>query len=217
MPRKARQMRKGVYYHIIIRGNNRVRLFKRDKDKQYFLNLLELYCRRYEIKIYHYCVMSNHVHMLIKSEAYNDGISKALQGIQMVYARHYKRIKKMTGVVFEGRYKSYAIEDDAYLLECGRYIERNPVRAKLVQSVGQYRWSSYGHYGYGRKDTLVRYDPVYLALSVDQHGRCELYRRYVETGRAYEKIVDQFFDRAAVAYSKYVPFGTVPGMGFKLE
>ncbi len=195
MPRSARNMRSGVCYHIIVRGNNRRWIFRESKEKEYFLELLRTYSREYHIAIYHYCVMDNHSHLLMKSCEKADGISKMMQGVQMVYARSYKKENKLTGSLFEGRYKSYAVAKDEYLMECGRYIERNPIRARIVKCPGSYRWSSFRYYGDGIADELITMDPVYKQLSRDERERRELYRKYIGVERAYESIVDGYFER----------------------
>ena len=199
MPRKARAIKQNEYYHVIIRGNNRVWLFETDSDKQCFLEVLAAYCRRYKISIYHYCVMDNHVHLILRGEKTAESISKLMQGVQMVFARYYKKKIKMTGAIFEGRYKSYPIRCDEYLLECGRYIERNPVRAKKTRFPEDYRWSSYRFYAYGVPNKLLSPDPVYLGLSCHEKVRRQIYRSHVKVERAYEEIVDRYFEKVAVA------------------
>ena len=115
----------------------------------------------------------------------------------MVYARYYKKKYKRTGHVFEDRFKHFHIETEAYLLECGRYIERNPVRAKMVEDPKNYRWSSHSYYGLGAENGLVTENILYKGLGSTEEERREVYREYVLTPRAYEMIVDQYFKEKA--------------------
>src|SRR3989338_5310400 len=133
--------------------------------------------------------MSNHIHLLVKNESAGEGISKMMQGLGMVYARYYKKNRRRTGHVFEDRFKHVWIETDAYLLECGRYIERNPVRSKMVESAADYKWSSYRHYGYGEGNFLITSNLLYEGLGKSSLERQLAYRSYVQTPRAYELIV----------------------------
>jgi putative transposase len=130
MPRSARSMYAGEHYHVITRGNNRQKLFHDDEDFRFYLEQLRKYKERCDVSVVHYCIMSNHVHLLARSEKDKRAISKMMHGIGMVYARHHKLKRRRTDHVFEDRFKHIHIESDSYLLECGRYIERNPLRAR---------------------------------------------------------------------------------------
>ena len=133
MPRKARAIHQGEYYHILSRGNNKQALFYDASDFEYYLRTLLHYLHKYDVSLYHYCLMTNHLHLLMKSESQDAAISRLMHGVQMVYARYFKKRNRATGHVFEDRFKHFLIESDSYLLECGRYIERNPVRARMVR------------------------------------------------------------------------------------
>ena len=89
MPRKARAIYQGQYYHVITRGNNRQFLFRTSEDFQFYLAQLARYKEQYEVSIFHYCIMGNHVHLLIRNEANGLGISKMMQGLGMMYARYF--------------------------------------------------------------------------------------------------------------------------------
>jgi len=107
------------------------------------------------------------------------GLSEIMKGINLVYARHYKRKYSHTGHFWQDRYKSIIISKDRYLLACGSYVELNPVRAKMVEDPKDYRWSSYRAYAYGRRDVLLDKHPVYLQLSKEEGERRKKYREYV--------------------------------------
>lgn len=194
MPRQPRLIITGQYYHIIARGNNRQWLFNEAKDFEYYLQGLDHYLIEFQVSLLHYCFMSNHVHMLMRCDGKNGAISRLMKGVQMVYARYFKKKHGATGHVFEDRFKSWLIDNDAYLLECGRYIENNPVRAKMVSAPELYPWSSYLHYGGYEKQGRITTNPGYLSLGLADGERIKAYQAYVNTRRAYEDIVDQYIE-----------------------
>jgi len=194
MPRIARNIYDGNVYHVLSRGHNGIKLFKKESDYQQFKNLIVRYKKKYTFEIYHYALMPNHIHLLINViEA--KWIPKVMQGVLQTYAAYYKKIYKHTGYLFQGRYKSILIEDNAYLMECARYIERNPIRAGLCSKIEKYKWSSYKYYAKGNKDPIVTPDPFYLELSEDIEERKRLYAEYVSTDRPYDKLVDAEIER----------------------
>ncbi|MFA5778738.1 MAG: transposase [Elusimicrobiota bacterium] len=148
MPRRARFTVENGTYHIMLRGNNRANIFKNDDDFSYFLELLKDNKEKYGLKIYHYVLMDNHVHIIIWSP---DGasLSAAMKRITVTYTRYYRKLYKGIGHFFQDRFKSFLIQEGKYLLECGRYVELNPVRADMVKSPEGYKWSSYGIYAEG--------------------------------------------------------------------
>ncbi len=194
MSRKPRDIHEGEYYHVLTRGNNRQWLFRKEEDFAFYLRTLQRYSQKFNVSVFHYCLMTNHIHLLMKSEILDEGITRLMHGLQTVYAAYYKRKQGTTGHVFENRFKHFHIEDDAYLLECGRYIERNPVRAGIVQRAEDYAWSSFRYYAESVPDTIVTPDPLYTELGRTERERQDEYRKYVETPRPYEKILDKYFD-----------------------
>mgnify|MGYP001558251488 FL=1 len=128
-------------YHLITRGNNRMKVFHTDEDFRFYLELIAKYKALHPVLLYHYCLMSNHIHLLGKViQAGN--LKKFMQGLNQSYSNYYKRVYKHSGHLWQGRYKSFLIQKDSYLLECGRYIERNPLRAKMVEDPKDWPWSS---------------------------------------------------------------------------
>jgi putative transposase len=190
MARQSRVLLDGGVYHITNRGHNRYRLFHSLDDYRGYKKEIRDYKKRFKFDIYHYCLMPNHTHILMKVAIGND-LPHIMQGINQSYARHYKRIYKLIGNLFQGRYKSVFIDDDGYLMECGRYIERNPLRANLVTDLSEYYFSSYNYYARGRKDDIITPDPCYLALSDDPKGRMRLYNEYIMQKRPYEVLLDK--------------------------
>ena len=102
-----------------------------------------------------------------------------MKGINLSYARHYKRKYGHTGHFWQDRFKSIIVSKDEYLLACGSYIELNPVRAKMVDDPKDYRWSSYDVYAFGQRDDLVDEHPIHLQLSEKEEERRIKYREYV--------------------------------------
>ena len=194
MPRKARSIYRGEYYHILSRGNNRQTIFLDRKDFQFYLRMLHEYIKKYDVSVFHYCLMKNHTHFLMRSESSNRGITRVMHGLQLVYAIYFQKRHKKTGHIFEDRFKSFHIENESYLFECGRYIERNPVRAGIATNPAMYPWSSLKHYVEGRSNSMIKTNPLYLALSDSQKERQKSYCQYIKSQRAYEVIVDKYFD-----------------------
>jgi len=192
MPTQARVVHDGAVCHIIQRGNNRQRIFREEEDYEKLLYSVLKYKTKYSFDVYNYCLMSNHLHILIKISHGKD-LSKLMQGIFQSFRFYYKKKHEYTGYLFQGRYKSKVIETDTYLLECARYIERNPLRAGVVEDLSRYKWSSYLHYAYGLKNDIITSNPAYSALGNTPIEQQKAYREYVLTGRVYEYIIDKEF------------------------
>ena len=198
MPRSARRIYQREIYHILNRGNARQNLFSSSEDFTAYLSLIARYKVKYSVTIFHYCLMDNHTHFLMRGETSDEAITRLMHDVQTAYAGHYRKNGERTGHVFENRFKNFHIEKDSYLLECGRYIERNPVRAGMVKSPGLYLWSSFRYYAFGAPDPLVTENPIYREMGFSDVQRRMHYIQYVETPRAYEAIVDQFFKEKVV-------------------
>ncbi|MBL7197072.1 MAG: transposase [Candidatus Omnitrophica bacterium] len=189
MPRAKRILFDNAVYHIVQRGHNKDILFSCPDEFRLFKDFIYRYKLKYPCKIYHYCLMSNHFHLLIRPiEAAN--LPKFMQGITLSYSIYYKGKYSHVGHVYQNRYKSFLIEDDAYLLECGRYIERNPLRACIAGHPSMYYWSSYKFYANGKKDDIININPVYETLGNTGIERQKAYKEYVDQARPYEKILD---------------------------
>ena len=155
MPRTARIAPSEYVYHVLTRGNNRQDVFKDESDFNKYLEILLRYKEKYHFKLYHYVLMTNHVHLVMEPTEKGGRLSEIMKGINLSYAQHYKRKYNHTGHFWQDRYKSIIISKDEYLLACGSYIELNPVRAKIVDDPMDYRWCSYRVYAYGKKDIIV--------------------------------------------------------------
>jgi REP-associated tyrosine transposase len=179
MPRTARVAPKEIIYHILTRGNNRQNTFKDDSDFRKYLELLCRYKEKYHFKLYHYVLMTNHVHLVMEVTEMGGSLSEIMKVINLSYAQHYKRRYKHIGHFWQDRYKSIIISKDNYLLACGSYVELNPLRARIVDDPKEYKWSSYNAYAYGKKDLLVEEHPIYSDLAVDEAERRRRYRDFV--------------------------------------
>lgn len=182
---KPRQPSTTGWYHAIGRGNNRQPLFLQEDDFLKFLDILDRLRKQHPLRIAHYCLMSNHVHLLLFAEL-PETLSKYLQRANLSYSCWYRKRYDFCGHVWQGRFRSSPINKDSYLTECSRYIERNPVNAGIVKDPKDYRWSSYRFYVDGAGSSIVTPDPGYLGLGAnDAERRCR-YRDYVEASRPYE-------------------------------
>jgi putative transposase len=153
MGRKPRVHFPGALYHVIVRGNQRQAIFRYDADRRRYLDLLKQYRKRYDFHLYAYVLMSNHVHLLL--EVGETPLAKAMQGLQQSYTLYFNRKYKLVGHLFQGRYKDILCDRDAYLLELVRYIHLNPVRSKIIDTPGNYAWSSHRAYvGAGDNENL---------------------------------------------------------------
>jgi putative transposase len=144
MPREARRKSKSIIYHIMIRGINQQNIFADDEDNEKFINILNAYRKKIEYEIYAYCLMGNHVHLLIKEG--KEALSNTMKRIGTSYVYWYNWQYSRKGHLFQDRYKSEAVEDDAYFLTVLRYIHQNPVKARLTNNIESYKWSSYQEY-----------------------------------------------------------------------
>lgn len=143
MPRIARGLVGGFIYHVINRGNFKQQVFHKKKDYSVFIKLMDEAKSRYRVEILAYCVMPNHFHMVLKPD-HGDELSKYMQWLMTSHVRRYHRHYDSVGHIWQGRFKSFIIQEDSHLLTVLRYVEGNPVRAGLVVSAREWAWSSHG-------------------------------------------------------------------------
>ena len=141
MARPLRIEYAGALYHITARGNHRQDIYLSDDDRENFLEIFAKTCRRYQWRCYAYCLMDNHYHLMLETPLPN--LSKGMKYLNGVYTQAYNRRHNKAGHLFQGRFKAILVEQDSYLLELARYIVLNPVRAKMVESVADWKWSSF--------------------------------------------------------------------------
>ena len=193
MPRRSRYLIDLGYYHILTRGNNRKTIFRCKEDYKRLLDIMKTYLEKFKISIFHYCLMPNHLHLLIQVNIAND-LPKFMQGILQVYANYFRKKYSASGFVFQNRYKSFFIGKESYLLECSRYIERNPLRAKITNDIFKYPWNSFSFYAEGIDDPITKTaNPFYLKLAKSKEERQRRFQNFVLEERPYDQIIDEFF------------------------
>jgi REP-associated tyrosine transposase len=163
MPRPLRPIDDGLIYHVTNRGNNRQNVFRKMQDFQAFLESLAAVKARKPFELYGYCLMSNHFHLLLRPTGAT--ISRIVQSLLVSHTQRYHKQYRSGGHVWQGRFKSPVIQNDEHLLTVVRYIEANPLRARLVKRADEYPWSSFRVHGAGQADELVDRLIVYEEIS----------------------------------------------------
>lgn len=175
MPRSARVYLPGVPLHVVQRGNDRSSLFADSLDFDCFLSCLTKATRTHAVAVHAYVLMTNHVHLLVTPQS-RAALGKAMHWTGTVFAQQINVRYGRTGSRFEGRYKARFIQDETHFLTCMRYIEENPLRAGMVGSPGDYRWSSFRANALGLDDGLVTTHSIYERLAGARTDRIERYR-----------------------------------------
>ncbi|HMA82537.1 MAG TPA: transposase [Candidatus Binatia bacterium] len=192
MARRPRVFGAGLLYHVIVRGNQRRKTFRHDDDYKAYLDRLEKYRTRSQVRIYAYCLMPNHVHLLV--ETGSTPLAKLMQGLQQSYTQYFNRRYRKVGHLFQGRYKAIICDRDKYLLALVRYIHLNGVRAKLATRPERYRYSGHNSYLRSGTDKIIEATPVLELI-----GGKKAYERFVlegmgeEHNEAYYAVEDQRF------------------------
>lgn len=154
MARIARAVAAGFPHHVVQRGNNREKVFIDDEDREKYIGLLKKYSRERDTRILAYCLMTNHVHLLIKPKE-NDSLYKMMQGVTLCYTQYANRKYNRTGRLWESRYHSCIVDKDSYLWAVARYIETNPIRARMVKKAEDYAYASALAHIMGKPDDLL--------------------------------------------------------------
>jgi putative transposase len=175
MPRPSRLILPGVAAHIIQRGNNRVACFKEDSDYLMYLAHLRQLAEKYDCQVHAYCLMTNHVHLLVTPDA-ESACTLLMRDLGQRYVQYFNRRHGRTGTLWEGRFRSCMTESARYVLGCHRYIELNPVRAGMVQHPSYYLWSSYAVNSGMRSDPLLSPHVEFGALGLDTAACQAAYR-----------------------------------------
>jgi len=142
MPRKARLFLNNAIYHAMARGNQKQLTFINEEDFVKYLDILKHYKRKYKFKLYGYCLMPNHVHLMLEVE-HGPDLGKIMQGLNQTYTIWFNHKYKKVGHLWQGRYKSKVVQKDGYLWDCIEYMETNPIRANISKSPFEYYWSSW--------------------------------------------------------------------------
>lgn len=141
MPRKARKLSSTNIYHVMIRGNRKQDIFLEDEDRFKFIKILKKVKQKGEYELYSFCLMNNHVHLLIKEK--NELLSRIMKRVNISYVNYFNQKYKQIGHLFQGRFKSEPIENENYLLAVLSYIHHNPLNAFIINNLEDYPWSSY--------------------------------------------------------------------------
>ena len=174
MARKARKISPTNYYHLMMRGSNREKIFKTDEQKIQFLELLKKFGSEEAIEVVAYCLMDNHVHLVVNGEI--GDLSASMKRISIRYAMKYNKETDRIGNVFQDRYKSEVIADDQYLLQVVRYVHNNPVKAKMIENTADYKWSSYNEYINGKVKLLSKKQKNFIMEFFS--GDLELFKKF---------------------------------------
>ena len=198
MGRHPRQASETGYYHVVTRGNRRQVVFRQTADYAAYCDLVHAAYAAHAVRLAHFCLMPNHTHLLAWAEELQH-LSQAMHELQRRYWFYVRRAYHLTGHLWQGRFHSFPIESEAYLLEAARYIERNPLEAKLVTRLQDYLWSSYRAYAADQPTPIpVTPTPMYEALGPTSIARQQAYRAFVETPQPYDRSMRQKLQRVTV-------------------
>jgi REP-associated tyrosine transposase len=175
MPRRARLRVPGIPLHVVQRGNNRAACFFHVSDFAYYQNQLRILAPRFECSVHAYVLMTNHVHLLLTPRSI-DGAPLLMKHHSQHYVQYVNRVYGHAGTIWEGRYRSCLTQNEFYVLACYRYIELNPVRARMVADPRDYPWSSHASNAFGAPSPLIEPHDEYLRLARTDADRRAAYR-----------------------------------------
>lgn len=187
MPRLARVIVPGMPHHIVQRVHNRSAVFVEPRDYQYYLDNLAEWKFELGLKVFSYCLMTNHVHLVVEAGEDRSGIGNLMKRLAGRQTRFVNKMERRTGSLWESRYKISPIDTDAYLLQCCRYVELNPVKAGMVARPDDYEWSSYRTMTCPAHCDWLDASPVFEALGNDVHSRVQRYAKSVNDLAGAEK------------------------------
>lgn len=164
----------GIPQNIVVRGNNRELIFREDHDYLTCLNYIKQTMAKNGCALHAYALMPDHVHLLL-TPLNTHSVSKALQLLARLYVQYFNQRYTRTGTLWAGRYKSALVDPEVYALNCYRYIETNPLRARLVEQLAEYPWSSYHANAMGKSDVLIKPLKAYRNLGDSRIARCRQY------------------------------------------
>lgn len=178
MPRSNRLDLSGIAQHVVQRGNDRRPCFFAYIDYIRYLQDLREIARREGCAVHAYVLMTNHVHLLMTPGGAGR-VGRTMQALGRRYVRYVNDRYCRTGTLWEGRYKACLVGNDRHALQCHRYIELNPLRAKMVADPADYRWSSFRHHALGEPDPMITPHPAMAGLGRTPHERRQNYRELV--------------------------------------
>lgn len=179
MPRGPRPVVPLNPHHVVHRGHNRQVIFAEIEDYAYYLSCLRLAKKLYPCRVYAYVLMTNHVHLLLSPPGMKD-LSQLMKRVAGRFTRYMNRKYHRRGTLWEGRFRSAVVEGERYLLAASRYVELNPVRARMVEHPKEYPWSSYGAHAGGEVGDLLDFDPLYESMGNNVSERARAYEAWVK-------------------------------------
>ena len=188
--------------HLIQRGNNRAPCFRHESDYLLYLAQLRHLSSEVGCALHAYCLMPNHVHLLLTPKL-ADSCARLMKQLGQRHAQYFNKRHGRTGTLWEGRFRSCVVDSAHYLIACYRYIELNPVRARIVPHPGLYPWSSYAYNTGARIDSMLAPHAEFLALASDSRGRAAAYRALLE-----ETLDPGLIDAIRIATNAGHPVGT---------
>lgn len=201
MPRNARIKLSGNYFHIMVQGINKEYIFEENKSKEKYVEILKNIVKNLDIEILAYCIMSNHVHILIKVEKIEE-MSKFMHDVNSAYGKYYNYINDRVGFVFRNRYKTQPILNEEHLKSCVVYIHKNPVKAGMVKQEKDYKYSSYNEYLHDKKIITSNSEKILFGdVAIDNYKKIFLnmhknnFEKYIieaEEDKNYNKIIEEY-------------------------
>lgn len=186
MPRTARIVLPNHPHHVVHRGHNRQQVFVTEEDYRFYISKLAELTAEHSCKIHAFCLMPNHIHLILNPCEAAENLSLIMKRLACLHTRRFNKINKRSGTLWEGRFKSSPIDEERYLLACCRYIDLNPLRARMVSKPEDYRWSSCRiKVGLERSRWLDK-DPAYLQLGRGHEERCRKYMDLLHAGLSAE-------------------------------
>lgn len=193
----------GALYHITSRGNERRPIYRGDGDRVRFLQILSSVCGRYKWLCHAYCLMGNHYHLLVETQAPN--LSHGMRKLNGEYSQWFNCTHQRVGHLFQGRFKSILVEREAYLLELARYIVLNPVRAEMVRSPQDWPWSSYRTTaGMTPGHECLTTDWLLLQFSKLRADACLRYRKFVSEGNGIPSPMSELKNQVYLGSEQFV-------------
>jgi REP-associated tyrosine transposase len=171
----ARRFLPGISSHVYHRGNNRMTIFQEAIDCEIFLTMLEDAANRHGTSVHAFVIMTTHFH-LIATPSSEISLASTMKQLGERYTNYYNRRHNRTGTIWDGRYRAKHLLEERYWLTCLRYVEQNPVRARMVRSPATYRWSSYGVHALGHAIEWLVLHSLYLSLGATADERQAAYR-----------------------------------------
>jgi putative transposase len=195
MPRIARGLADGLIYHIINRGNGKQEVFHKDADYISFIDLIKKAKARHPIEILAYCLMPNHFHLVLSPNgSYSSSLSEFMQWLMTSHVRRYHAHYETSGHIWQGRFKSFIVQEDNHLITVLRYVEGNPVKAGLVSTAKDWKWSSHKETIGEMPADILDKTPISLPKN---------WSKFVD-----ESIIKQELEKLNICVNRQSPYGT---------